>query len=190
MYQGKNPKAIQSRKMIAHATIELMHSKRFEKLNIKEICEKALLSRQTFYSLFDSKEEVIEYIIMKTMDGFQKQLNTNTNLHIDDIFFNLASYVIEKKVLLSLLIRNNMNYLLHKVVQRNILLLREVADITPYNSNEDIDDYHLAFFSSSLAELMITYLRRDDKYSPKELGRLFSDIFTGKYLSIKVKKYS
>lgn len=56
MYRGSNPTALQSQSMIIQALLALMQEEPFAKITVKAICARAMVSRQTFYSLFDSKE--------------------------------------------------------------------------------------------------------------------------------------
>jgi len=61
MYKGSNPAAIRSQQSIASALISLLREKDYEQITIKEIMDKSELSRQTFYQLFASKDEILEY---------------------------------------------------------------------------------------------------------------------------------
>lgn len=61
MYKGTNPSAKRSQEWIANSLVSLMREKLFEQISIKEIMEDSKLARQTFYQLFDSKEDVLEY---------------------------------------------------------------------------------------------------------------------------------
>lgn len=61
MYKGTNPSAKRSQEWIAQTLVSLMQEKPFDQITIKEIMENSKLARQTFYQVFDSKEDVLEY---------------------------------------------------------------------------------------------------------------------------------
>ena len=63
MYEGCNKTAIASQAAIAEALIELMKDKPYSRISVSEICKRAGVSRQTFYSLFASKDNVISFIL-------------------------------------------------------------------------------------------------------------------------------
>ena len=56
MYRGNNKTAITSQEMIAEACYGLLEKKSLADIRISELCQLAKVSRQTFYSLFQSKE--------------------------------------------------------------------------------------------------------------------------------------
>ena len=61
MYQGKNPKALTSQKLLLEALNELMDEKEVKDISISELCSRSGVSRQTFYSLFGTKENILLY---------------------------------------------------------------------------------------------------------------------------------
>ena len=68
MYQGSNKTALSSQKSIAQGFTELMHEKEYSKISISEICQRSGVSRQTFYTLFESKENIVIFILAKSHD--------------------------------------------------------------------------------------------------------------------------
>ena len=63
MYCGSNPTARLSQRQLAQAMFRLLEAKPFSAITVSELCRAAAVSRQTFYSLFDSKESVITYTL-------------------------------------------------------------------------------------------------------------------------------
>ena len=57
MIERENPISVRSKRLITDALISIMEEKPFSKISIRDIVEKAGLTRQTFYHNFDSKEE-------------------------------------------------------------------------------------------------------------------------------------
>jgi AcrR family transcriptional regulator len=54
MYEGCNKTALTSQSAIAEALLNLMKEKPYSKISVSEICKRAGVSRQTFYTLFES----------------------------------------------------------------------------------------------------------------------------------------
>ena len=73
MYQGKNPTALQSQNLITEALLALMEEEPFQKITIKAVCAHAGVSRQTFYSLFENKEEVIGRRLDRLFEEYRKR---------------------------------------------------------------------------------------------------------------------
>ena len=86
MYYGTNPTALQSQKMLINALLELMEKKEFSKISIKELCSTALVSRQTFYTLFDGKEEVIGLHLDTLFSAYIKEIqNSKKELSVNEL---------------------------------------------------------------------------------------------------------
>ena len=63
MYCGCNKTALASQRQIAAAMLELLREKPFDQISVCEISKASGISRQTFYTLFSSREEVISFIL-------------------------------------------------------------------------------------------------------------------------------
>lgn len=101
MYQGSNPIALQSQQMIVDALLNLMEKKEFSKINVKELCSSAMISRQTFYTLFGSKEEVIGLHLDSLFDSFvERFLQNKKEFTVQELCENTIRYLIENKHLL------------------------------------------------------------------------------------------
>lgn len=66
MYKGKHKTAVKSQKIIAEAFFDILMERSYYDVSIKEICAHAGISRQTFYSLFGTKEDVIRFYLAET----------------------------------------------------------------------------------------------------------------------------
>ncbi len=111
MYKGTNKTALTSQSQIADALISLMEEKTFASISVCELCKRADVSRQTFYSLFDSKEKVINFELDRKYCvslGGEPCCCSGKAVDIDDICRIYASYIKEKKEFIRLLEKNNM----------------------------------------------------------------------------------
>ena len=85
MYSGKNPSALRSQQWLADSLVDLMKVKEFQYISVKEICQKADLTRQTFYQIFSSKEDVIRYVLAKDCADFKDTLSQNGQVSMEDL---------------------------------------------------------------------------------------------------------
>ena len=63
MYCGSNKTALASQRQVAQAMMQLIQEKPYSRITISELCKTAGISRQTFYSLFTSRENVMIFTI-------------------------------------------------------------------------------------------------------------------------------
>lgn len=77
MAEGKheNPMAVRSKSALAQALLRLMLQKPFDEISICEITSSAGLSRQTFYTNFNRREDILTYLL----DGLFAHLATHFN---------------------------------------------------------------------------------------------------------------
>lgn len=65
MYNGNNKTALESQRQIAAAFTVLLREKPYSQISVSAICKEAGVSRQTFYTLFSSKENIVLYVLRK-----------------------------------------------------------------------------------------------------------------------------
>ena len=63
LYCGTNKTALASQDQIANTLLALMKEKPYDEISVSELCRCAGISRQTFYSLYQSKENVVIRIL-------------------------------------------------------------------------------------------------------------------------------
>ena len=104
MYEGKNPKALLSISLITEAFIREMHHKKYEEINVKDLCKEADVSRQTFYNIFRTKEDVLRKCIDNIFDMILNQ-RADTVDAIESIHIFVKTFY-ENRDFMDLLIRN------------------------------------------------------------------------------------
>ncbi len=76
MYKGSNPSAIRSRDDIVKAFLACLEETPLDKLSITAIMDRTGLSRQTFYQIFRSKDEVLEFCLDTIFSDFVRHAET------------------------------------------------------------------------------------------------------------------
>lgn len=183
MYRGTNPTAIQSQKMISYSLIELMTIKAYSQIYIKQICENGRVSRQTFYSLFCSKNDVIEYTLHNRLQEHSKVLVFEKALSLSLLIDYFSHWLFKEEALLKLIIRNGLSHIFSDFMKRTILNLRERLGFSPHNATERIDRYQLAYISGALSEVFILYLKSNDPFTPRDFSQMVTNIVKGEHFS-------
>lgn len=179
MYKGTNKTALTSQRQIASALLSMMEEEPFEDIRISSICQHAGCSRQTFYSLFQSKENVIAYLIHRDCK-FPSDMGTDKSQALLSLCRTLAVYAINNASILQLLTDNNLTHLLHaefydSILRSSTLISRLRPDIRPFAA-----DYLASCFTS----IIRTYLKEGKNADQKLLeettysllqGNLFKD---------------
>lgn len=178
MYSGNNPTALQSQKMIADALLELMENKEFAKINIKELCAKAQVSRQTFYTLFDNKVEVIGLHLDILFDTYvDKYLQSKNDYVLKELCDNTIIYLVENKKLIQMMVKSNLDYLVKNKLENYLSSLSNLM----YPSRQDKQNYAIAFLSGGLMNVISLAVKNDDFEDGDKMSELMESILSGEY---------
>lgn len=180
MYQGNNPIAVQSQKLITQALLKLMHKKNFSKIQIKELCEEAQVSRQTFYSLYDSKDQVIELYFDEIFTSFKTELKGNKKLSLSMICSSAISYFIKNSEFIELLVNNKLEYILNRKLEQYLLEFSDSFNVAKTQNHE----YAIAFLAGALVGIIHKYIENNEFSDYKIISELIEEILTGQYFIV------
>ncbi|WP_297632044.1 TetR/AcrR family transcriptional regulator [uncultured Clostridium sp.] len=141
MNKSKEKIVQQSKRWLCEALMNLMsEGKSYTTITVKEISEKALLSRRTFYRHFKNKNELLkEYTLLLFNDYFEIVLKNNPTSFKDviTIYFSFWNKNIE---ILKCLKENGLFFTF--VEQHNNLIENITVNILKFKSNwHNYDDY-------------------------------------------------
>lgn len=179
MYKGNNPTAIQSQRWLKGSLFDLCKTKPYKNVSIKELCTKADLSRQTFYMLFKSKDEIIDLIIDDLFENAVSGVDTETmTMHT---LLDLCFGILQKDTPgIKILIENNLVWILRKKLQERVFKL------TPYicknDMSEEMRNYTAAFVSGAIIDVIVYLYNNDIQKTSDELSELVFYLLKGKYL--------
>ncbi len=163
MYKGKNPKALLSISLITEAFIREMHHKKYEEINIKDLCKEADVSRQTFYNIFRTKEDVLRKCIDNIFDTILNQRSDTVDA-IESIHIFVKTFY-ENRDFMDLLIRNH----LEKILTEEFVYAISGLSKRVENSQIEHLDYQLAFYAGGLTQILIHWMKDEERVSSDEL---------------------
>ena len=180
MYTGNNPTAIRSKEWFIHALLELLEEKSYDKINIKELCQKADLSRQTFYQLFDSKEEVMRCFIRKQ---FQPMMHPESSYTTNSLTKSLALYFSQNRYFIQMIYKN---HLIHLFGDELSNLLTCIADQIDPDRDKKTRRIANAFLSGALTQAFFIW-SQEENISEQEFLILIEQILSGNYYKHPMK---
>lgn len=180
-HKHENPMAIRSKNALSSALLKLMMYKKFNDISISDITERAGLSRQTFYTNFQKKEDILIYLIhglfLRYYDRITSSKPMPENLIIDYFIFWGDS-----REFLTLLFSQNMGYLFQDCNRAFF-----VEDTESINDIFTAEDWQLPYIKASLAgityELLLIWITRDQGLSVDVLTSLTTNLLGGKLFS-------
>lgn len=149
---------------IIEALLELLKDKSFEKITITNICQKAGVSRISFYRNFNVKEDILKKYIDDITDKFvQNQSFKYDSKKFKDYIIMLFEHLKTQKDFALLLYKNNLLYLIKDTFDKYFLK----------NAKNKNEQFNQMFISGGLFNIFQFWLVSGAKESPKELSQMF-----------------
>lgn len=180
MYNGKNPTALRSQSWIRNSFLELLKVKPYEKITIKEIVQNADLARQTFYQLFSSKEEILEYHLDELFNDYRSIIVKSNIKNIQNIAELCFAFFDNNSVFIKILIDNHLTNLLNRKFYDYLF---ELKSVIANDKDEPLSNYITAFISGALVEILVYWFKDNRSVSIDEVSKLVTKILEG--LSLK-----
>ncbi len=178
MYCGNNKTALASQKQIADVFIELLRSEPYPSISISAICKAAGVSRQTFYSIFESKENIIIYELNERHLFTPGKECCSETMSLEELSREYSSYMIDKRDFLDLLVRNDVIYLMHDCLYKSFMTC---SQFTP-GSSEDSRAFTAEFYAGGLTGIAKTYVQQGGVMTEDQLGEVIYRLFSGQMM--------
>ncbi|MFV0400726.1 MAG: TetR/AcrR family transcriptional regulator [Oscillospiraceae bacterium] len=154
-----HPAATVSKNLLADGLFFLMEKKSFAEITIIELCERAQVSRRTFYRHFNQIDEVIAYKSQDIIDEFVAAMNIQRSNSYEAIIESYFIFWRSYSPLLALLNQNNLTY---AIFTPYLLSLRELPWLFPLHRADGLDqeifNCELAYHSGGLWSLLTYWI--------------------------------
>lgn len=177
MYCGTNKTALTSQKQIADALLALLKERAFGSITVSLLCREAGVSRQTFYSLFDSKEDVISYSL-QMLCSEPEEAHTGhgeaASFCLHRLCRKFSIYVLDHADVLRVLFANDLTY-----------LMQEIFSVTFVNcpskklEGDRSGTYAADFLSCALTGIAACYIRQGETLTAAEIEDITYSLLSG-----------
>lgn len=178
MYKGNNPIAIQSRNWMINALLSLMKEKPYAAISIANICQRADLSRQTFYNFFNEKDDILRCYLNECYEEMSLELQSKEELQMNDITDSFAKFFAKHEERLTLMVNHGLENIIAQVISDSIASFS--SQFTPDEKTHRCV-YGNAFLTGALTQLLITWFNDTERLTSEELSELLLSIFSGSY---------
>ncbi len=174
---GNNKIAEQSKEWILESLLDLMKEKKFSNIKIKEITDKADLSRRTFYRNFSCKEDVLEMYFCHICEDYIKVLLEEKYFTYENISKVFFCFWMKKVKFLDLLNNNDLNFLFLEKLNMYVLEVYEMTkgQINVYEDEEALK-YTLSYSVGGLWNVLMMWLKGDRKKTALDLSKVVTRV--------------
>ena len=178
MYCGNNKTALTSQRQIAEAMMRLIREKPYQQITVSELCKAAGISRQTFYSLFTSRENVVVFTL-QAQYCYAPRLSEEAPEDVcglKQLCRGYGEYFLRNRSLLETLVSNHIDYLLYDSLADALescgCFLNQVEPCARR--------YAVSFYAGGLACVARRYVQEGCASTADDLTELLYTLFTGK----------
>lgn len=154
-----------SKEYLQQALLILMENKHIEKINVSELCQKAGVSRMTFYRLYGDKMEVIKNMISNIGMDFTQQNNQLIDVDFKKYLIILFGILKKYSKVTTLLMKSDLQYLLQNYFTYVFILNNDKSPI-----------YNNYYFSGALWNVYMCWLKNGMEESEEQLADIICHI--------------
>lgn len=174
-YEGRNPAALRSQALMMDALDGLMREKGFQEITVSDICRRAGVSRQTFYSLFGTKEGILLRRLEASTDGQRHRDDGGAGITLKESCARFAVYVEENYGLLRMLADNGLMGVMEDQVRRAM----ESCRLSYVNVDDEERAYASGFAAAGLRALAQRYVSEHEIPDKAEIAKLAYKLQSG-----------
>ena len=141
------------------ALMQLMQEKKFDKISIGELCDRAGVSRMTYYRSYNNKEDILLQHLDECFSAYLKDLAVEDSYGVALSFFRFWHG--EEKTFLAAVIRSGLSA---QMVDKFSDYLKQVLPVT------DLPSYASSFLAGGLYKMLIDWMKNDCQTEPEEMA--------------------
>ncbi|MBQ6399205.1 MAG: TetR/AcrR family transcriptional regulator [Clostridia bacterium] len=180
MYCGNNKTALASQRQVAGALMRLIREKPYAQISVSELCKTAGVSRQTFYSLFTSRENVVTFTLQSACCCTLAEAPVSPGgPKIRLLARSYSEYLVRNRDLIKLLVDNRIDYLLYDSFEEALNASECLfGDLDPC-----LRRYASAFYAGGISCVARQYAREGCSSGADHLEELLTALLSGALFS-------
>lgn len=179
MKQETSRIAEQSKKWLVEALLDLMKEKQYSIITVKEIADKAQLSRRTFYRNFNVKEDLLSEYAKYLFEDYINSIKEPINLTFSDVLVIYFEFWNEHIKELELLKQNHLFYFIMEQSNLFIIDITKVVKAQWHNYHDDVEKEYIGLFSTGgLCNVLSKWVDDKERKTPKEMAQIIRKAIT------------
>lgn len=174
MYSGTNKTALRSQQSLADALQRLMAVKPYHSISVSELCREAEVSRQTYYTLFKSKESIISYTLNKKCP-YEPEEDEEA---LWQVCHSYRLYLQEHADILCVLVENDLIDLLYDEFYNGLM----GCDHFMPDRSAEYRSYVSDFIAGGYTAIARSYVRTGAQTTSEMLDEMIYGLFSGQIL--------
>ena len=174
---------------VTKALIEMMEEMPFEDIKVKELCDRAMIRKSTFYKHFADKFELLAFIVKETINDFNERIRQDSPTDDPVAFYNkMLDYVFEfakvNQKLIRSAIRSDSLVLLLNIMSQQVMpdICQKLKQVQARGHRMPASPEVMAtFFAGGISESLRSWFTSGKKCSEEDIKKQLSDIMRAVY---------
>lgn len=195
--EGKKDDAriLRSKRDLSEALVSLLEEKPYNSISVKDICEKAMISKLCFYNNFLNKDDLMVHLFKKVTNenlnkiGKSLSKTNQEKSNYEDIILKLIQMFYDEKGIFRKVISSDKNKSLYSIIQNYIketipsLLSYSIPSSLSYIPNDIV----ISYFSGALTGILYNMSEDNDFLNNKNISDYIGTLTTSTLLSFRLK---
>ena len=160
----------------------LMEEKPYSRITVQDICKQADLSRQTFYNVFDSKEEILRFQMQLQYKKQFQRFSDQSTITVAEIVEAFTAVVEENDKLLQQMISNGLDSIIFDEVTKCVSLF--AGHFVKECGKNEMFPYAETMLSGAVGYLLFYWFRQENPISMDKLAYLISEFLEGNLFAL------
>lgn len=167
------------KELISIAIYQLMYKIPFNDITVKMICEKAGVSRMTFYRYYNTKEDIfIDYSDERFAEFYELYME-NKDITIDSFTKNIIHYFKQYERQIKSLEKSGLMYILITLFERYAsYLMNHVKSLEQFKYREN--PLSIPYFAGGLYNVLFYWSKHNFKPSEEEMASMLEELIGAK----------
>lgn len=151
------------KEQITQTLIAMLEKKNINDISIKELCDKAMIGRASFYRNYSSKEDVIAKYNQKLIINWGKDLEKNTDANIFNFFEHMFKHFVDNKKFYLLLHKQGLSLILLDTIKKKM-------GLTPSLPNNEA--FRLAWLAYAIYGIIEEWIAHGMIETPTQMNKI------------------
>lgn len=159
---------LSAKNCLAEALITMMQTENIEDIHIKDLVEKAGVSRMSYYRYFSSKTEILIYYMEYILKEYENTVEKNTKHFFQSYDHILESLIFFKnyKEFALCLERSHLSYILMDSLNTYI------EKQNSFDKTKAVRSYPFYYYAGALYNIYMQWIKNDSKDAPEKLASI------------------
>lgn len=184
----KDPRIVRTRQLLKTALVELIHENGYEKIKVRDITERAMLNRATFYLHYRDKFDLLRQSSEEILDGLIASLHSDLEEreefeYADDqphrTFIQMFEHISSNSQLFKVfLTEKNMSHFTSRMMEVIVDFVSEGMNRKQPDDEKLTVPREIAvrYISSAFLGVITWWLEKDMPYTPKYMAKLLMQL--------------